>query len=196
MNPNVLEKPASQVVEQRLTLSGVTWEQYETLRSTLDDFPGLRMTYLEGTLEIFMPSPKHERIKTTIARLIELYSIDTNTRVYGCGSTTYRKKAKERGLEPDESYCVGEVKEFPDFAIEVIITSGSIDKLDVYQGLGIPEVWFWEDDKVSLYQLREEKYELINRSTFLPDLDIDLLVRCANIPDQYDGVVEFRNAIR
>ena len=196
MNPNLLEKPASQVVEQRLTLSGVTWEQYETLRSTLDDFPGLRMTYLEGTLEIFMPSPKHERIKTTIARLIELYSIDTNTRVYGCGSTTYRKKAKERGLEPDESYCVGEVKEFPDFAIEVIITSGSIDKLDVYQGLGIPEVWFWEDDKVSLYQLREEKYELINRSTFLPDLDIDLLVRCANIADQYDAVVEFRNALR
>lgn len=196
MNPNLLEKPASQVVEQRLTLSGVTWEQYETLRSTLDDFPGLRMTYLEGTLEIFMPSPKHERIKTTIARLIELYSIDKNTRVYGCGSTTYRKKAKERGLEPDESYCVGEVKEFPDFAIEVIITSGSIDKLDVYQGLGIPEVWFWEDDKVSLYLLREEKYELINRSTFLPDLDIDLLVRCANIPDQYDAVVEFRKALR
>lgn len=196
MNPNLLEKPASQVVEQRLTLSGVTWEQYETLRSTLDDFPGLRMTYLEGTLEIFMPSPKHERIKKTIARLIELYSIDTNTRVYGCGSTTYRKKAKERGLEPDESYCVGEVKEFPDFAIEVIITSGSIDKLDVYQGLGIPEVWFWEDDKVCLYQLREEKYELINRSTFLPDLDIDLLVRCTNIADQYDAVVEFRNAIR
>ena len=128
--------------------------------------------------------------------MIELYSIDTNTRVYGCGSTTYRKKAKERGLEPDESYCVGEVKEFPDFAIELIITSGSIDKLDVYQGLGIPEVWFWEDDKVSLYQLREEKYELINRSTFLPDLDIDLLVRCANIADQYDSVVEFRNALR
>lgn len=195
MNPNLLEKLDTQVVEQRLTLSGVTWEQYETLRSTLDDFPGLRMTYLEGTLEIFMPSPKHERIKTTIARLIELYSIDTNTRVYGCGSTTYRKKAKERGLEPDESYCVGEVKEFPDFAIEVIITSGSIDKLDVYQGLGIPEVWFWEDSKVSLYQLREEKYELINRSTFLPDLDIKLLVRCANIADQYDAVVEFRNAI-
>lgn len=196
MNPNLLEKPASQVVEQRLTLSGVTWEQYETVRSTLDDFPGLRMTYLEGTLEIFMPSPKHERIKTTIARLIELYSIETNTRVYGCGSTTYRKKAKERGLEPDESYCVGEIKEFPDFAIEVIITSGSIDKLDVYQGLGIPEVWFWENDEISLYQLREEKYELINRSTFLPDLDIDLLVRCANIADQYDAVVEFRNAIR
>ena len=57
MNPNLLEKPASQVVEQRLTLSGVTWEQYEILRATLDEFPVVRMTYLKRTLEIFMPSP-------------------------------------------------------------------------------------------------------------------------------------------
>lgn len=197
MNPNLLEKPANQAVaEQRLTLSGVTWEQYEILRTTLDDFAGLRMTYLEGTLELFMPSPEHERIKTTIARLIELYSIEKNIRLYGCGSTTYRKKAKERGLEPDESYCVGEVREFPDFAIEVIVTSDSIDKLEVYRGLGIPEVWFWEDRQLSLYHLQEEKYELINRSEFLPELDIDLLVRCATIPDQYDAVVEFRRVIQ
>lgn len=197
MNPNLLEKSANQTVEdQRLTLYGVSWEQYEILRETLDDFPGLRMTYLEGTLELFMPSPKHERIKTTIGRLIELYSIEKNTRLYGCGSTTYRKKAKERGLEPDESYCLGEVKDFPDFAIEVIITSGSIDKLEVYKGLGVPEVWFWEDDRLFLYDLRGEKYEPINRSKFLPELDIDLLVRCANIPDQFDAVLEFRSAIR
>jgi Uma2 family endonuclease len=98
-------------------------------------------------------------------------------------------------LEPDECYCVGEVKEFPDFAIEVIVTSGNIDILDVYQGLGIPEVWFWENDQLSLYHLRGEKYEPINRSEFLPNLDIDLLVHCANIPDQYDAVLEFRKAI-
>jgi len=196
MNPNLLEKPASQAVEeQRLTLSGVTWEQYEILRGTLDDFAGLRMTYLEGTLELFMPSREHERIKKTIARLIELYSTQKNIRLYGYGSTTYRKQAKERGLEPDECYCVGEIKEFPDFAIEVIVTSGSIDKLEVYRGLGIPEVWFWESNRLLLYHLREEKYESINRSEFLPELDIDLLVRCANIPDQYDAVVEFRQAI-
>lgn len=196
MNSDLLDKPASQgVAEQQLTLYKITWEQYETLRATLDNSPGLRMTYLEGTLELFMPSPEHENLKKTIARLIELYSIETNTRLYGYGSTTYRKKAEERGLEPDECYCIGEVKEFPDFAIEVIVTSGNINKLDVYQGLGIPEVWFWEKDQLSLYHLRGEKYEPINRSEFLPNLDIDLLVHCANIPDQYDAVLEFRKAI-
>ncbi len=195
MNPNLLEKPASQVVEQRLTLSGVTWEQYEILRAALDEFPAVRIIYLKGTLEIFMPSPEHEMIKTVLGRLIELYSIETNTRLYGCGSTTYRNRAKERGLEPDESYCVGTLKEFPDFAIEVTVTSGSINKLDVYQRLGVPEVWFWQDGRLFLYHLREEKYELIERSEFIPDLDIDLLVRCASIPDQYDAAVEFRKAL-
>ncbi len=196
MNPDLLDKPASQgVEEQRLTLDKVTWEQYETLRDTLENYPGLRITYLEGALELFMPSPEHENIKKTIARLIELYSVETNTRLYGYGSTTYRKKAEARGLEPDECYCVGEVKEFPDFAIEVIVTSGNIDKLDVYQGLGISEVWFWENDQLSLYHLRGEKYESIIKSEFLPSLDINLLVHCANIPDQYDAVLEFRKAI-
>ncbi len=142
-----------------------------------------------------MPSPEHEIMKTMLGRLIELYSIETNTRLYGCGSTTYRKKAKERGLEPDESYCVETLKEFPDFAIEVIVTSGSINKLDVYQGLDVPEVLFWQDGRLFLYHLRE-KYELIERSEFIPDLDIDLLVRCASIPDQYDAVLEFRKALR
>ena len=41
------------------------------MRETLDDFPGLRMTYLEGTLEIMSPSPEHELDKTTIGRLID-----------------------------------------------------------------------------------------------------------------------------
>lgn len=46
-------------------------------------------------------------------------------------------------------------------------------KLDVYQGLSIAEVWFWEN-QLSLYHLRGERYEQINRSEFLPNLDIDL----------------------
>jgi Uma2 family endonuclease len=110
MHLEVVEKPVSQVVEQRLTLYGVTWEQYEIVRTSLDNCAGLRMTYLEGTLEFFMPSIEHEIIKKVLARLIELYSIETNTRLYGYGSTTYRKQAKERGLEPDECYCIGTVK--------------------------------------------------------------------------------------
>jgi len=197
MNPHLLEKTTSLIAEdQRLTLYGVSWQQYEILRATLDDFAGLRMNYLKGTLEIFMPGAKHEQTKSVIGRLIETYSLETNTRLYACGSTTYRKQAEERGLEPDESYCIGNLKEFPDLAIEVIVTSGSIDLLEVYRGLGVSEVWFWKNGQLSMYRLQAGQYEQIERSILLPNLDINLLVRCANMPDQYDAVIEFRNAIR
>jgi len=208
MITKLFDSPVSQLVEQstqveiaeeRITLSPVTWAQYETLRSLFDNLPSLRITYLSGILEMLMPSPQHERLKSVIARLIETYSLETNTRLYCCGSTTYRKQAKESGLEPDESYCVGEIKDLPDFAIEVTITSGSIDKLKVYQELGIPEVWFWEKDRLMLYQLRNDGYTPIDRSQFLPSLDLNLLVRAIKMSiqsDQFDALLQFRNALR
>jgi Uma2 family endonuclease len=141
MNLNLIEQPDTQTAEeQRLILNSVTWEQYETLRATLDDIPGLRMTYLEGRLEIMTPSPEHEVDKTAIARLIEIYALEMDIDLTGYGSTTFRKQARERGLEPDECYCFGQLKEVPDIAIEVVIKSGGIDKLSVYQGLEVPEV--------------------------------------------------------
>jgi Uma2 family endonuclease len=185
--------------DRHFTLYGVSWQQYETLRDTFENYAGLRLTYLEGTLEFFMPSRKHESLKTLLARLLELYALETNTRIYGFGSETYRKQATERGLEPDECYCVGVVKELPDIAIEINLTSGSIDKLEVYKGLGIPEVWIWQDSQLLLYHLQPKpdgaEYQIIPKSEFLPHLDLDLLVRCANIPDQHDAVVEFRRCL-
>lgn len=207
MTTNVIDKlpmlpTADLAQDRRFVLSGVSWQQYVILRETLDDFAGLRLTYLKGTLEFFMPSRQHEGIKTLIARLLELYALETNTRLYGFGSETYRKEAEEKGLEPDECYCVGSVKEIPDLAIEVNLTSGSIDKLEVYRGLGFSEVWFWENERLMIYHLQsgsdragEQKYVASDRSQIFPNLDIELLIRCANIPDQHDAVVEFRQAI-
>ncbi|KZL47719.1 hypothetical protein A2T98_21760 [Nodularia spumigena CENA596] len=41
--------------------------------------------------------------------------------------------------------------------------------------MGVPEVWFWQNNKFSLYYLRGNKYEQINQSQLLPDLDLNLL---------------------
>ncbi|MEC4804699.1 MAG: hypothetical protein SAJ12_00700 [Jaaginema sp. PMC 1079.18] len=30
----------------------------------------------------------------------------------------------------------------------VNLASGGIDKLDIYQGLGIAEVWFWQENRL------------------------------------------------
>jgi Uma2 family endonuclease len=181
--------------EQRLILNGVSWQQYEILRSTLDDFPGLRVTYLEGTLELMTPSPEHEYSKTIIARLIEIYAVENRISLNGYGSTTFRREARARGLEPDECYCLGELKEVPDIALEVVVSSGGINKLAVYQGLGVPEVWFWQKSLFSLYRLSEQGYEGINQSKFLPALDLPLLARYVSWSDQTQAVIAYRNAL-
>ncbi|HEY9707437.1 MAG TPA: Uma2 family endonuclease, partial [Oculatellaceae cyanobacterium] len=107
-------------------------------------------------------------------------------RLYGFGSATYRKKAKERGLEPDECYYLETKKEFPDIAIEVVVTSSLLDKLVVYEGLEVPEVWVWQNDRLLIYHLRETSYEQIFASEFLPNLDLELLSRCVLMHDQHD----------
>ncbi|AUX39170.1 uncharacterized protein SOCE26_005520 [Sorangium cellulosum] len=103
------------------------------------------MTFCEGTLELMRPSLKHEATKKSIARLIEIFAVERDVPLYGHSSTSFRREAKARGLEPDECYCVGgTLKEFPDIATEVMLTNGGLDKLPVYSGLGVREVWFWE----------------------------------------------------
>jgi hypothetical protein len=67
-------QPALNAEDQRVLLSGVTWQQYDSLLATLGDYPGLRLIYLEGTLEIFRPSAEHELVKKVLARLIERYA--------------------------------------------------------------------------------------------------------------------------
>jgi hypothetical protein len=62
MNPLLLEKLNAHPellpdqADQQYTITGVSWQAYEALLSDLgDDFPGLRIHYLDGTLEITMP---------------------------------------------------------------------------------------------------------------------------------------------
>ncbi len=198
MNPQLQDKsPPESMAEQRIVLHGVSWQQYENLLSAFgEDFPALRLNYLEGVLEIMTNSPEHEKIKTTIGLLIEAYFQETRTRFVGMGSATFRREAKRRGLEPDECYCLGKEKEVPDLAIEVVITSGNIDKLEIYQGLGVTEVWLWERGQFFLYYLRGDKYEPLSRSKLLPELDISLLTDCVRPSEQFDAVMDFRDALR
>ena len=183
--------------EQRVYLEGVSWQQYESLLSTLgEDFPALRLSYLSGTLEIMTNSPLHEELKTIIGMLIEAYFQETRTRFHGIGSATFRAAAKQRGLEPDECYCIGQPKDLPDLAIEVVLSSGIVDKLAIYQGLGITEIWQWEAEKFTLYHLRSGGYEQITTSELLPDCDIALLASYVKPKEQFDAVMAYRDKLR
>ena len=189
--------------EERHTISPVSWSQYETLLSEIGDQSSYHVSYLNGVLEIVAPSRRHESGKTRIGTLLEIYFLETNIEYFPTGSTTFRKPEQEVGVEPDESYCIGTDKEFPDLVIEVVVTSGGINRLAIYQQLGIQEVWFWSEDRLAIYHLRQNLdqftanfgYEAINRSQVLPELNIELLTESIQNPSPLAAAKAFREGI-
>ncbi len=173
--------------ERRFVLHGVPWAAYVTLRDALDDQSGLKMTYLRGTLELTSPSTLHEDAKTIIGRLIEVWAMERDVDLRGFGGATFRREAKERGLEPDECYTLGPLHEdgVPDIAIEVTVTASLVDKLAVYAGLGVPEVWEWRPSTgaIAVLRLVGDDYQPRHRSEVLPELDVAELSRFV-IPGQ------------
>jgi Uma2 family endonuclease len=176
--------------ESYLMLAGITWTQFEAIEAAFAEIAGVRFVYLDGILQIMTLSPEHEDTKGTIRALLEAYLREKNIRFYIRGSATLGSKDLGARKEPDESYNIGTKKAIPDLVIEVVYTSGGIDKLKLYQRIGIPEVWFWEDGILTIYHLGEE-YEKLNQSQLLPELDLTLMTKYIVYYDQYDAVTEF-----
>ncbi|NET47243.1 MAG: Uma2 family endonuclease, partial [Merismopedia sp. SIO2A8] len=133
--PNTLKELINQVEsaqtlgpEEEFTSDGVNWQDYKGLLTKLEDNSHYRICYLDGVLEILSPSSRHEKLKTRFGSLIEFYLFKKRIPHIPTGSTTLRKQLKQAGAEPDESYCIGIEKVIPDLAIEVVFTSGSINK--------------------------------------------------------------------
>jgi Uma2 family endonuclease len=181
--------------EQRVLIGNVPWATYVMLRDSIDS-PSVRMTYLEGRLEIMSPSREHEVDKKQIARLLELFCLERDIPLFGYGSTTFRNEEKQRGLEPDECYSRGADKEIPDIALEVVKTHGALDKLDVYRGLAIREVWVHEAGAFRILALRSDHYELIPASEVLPEVDLARLASLAEERDQHAALRAYRDELR
>ena len=183
--------------DQIVTLRDVPWELYEALGTALGDRGSPRLTYLEGTLELMSPGFMHELMNGTVGRLIEAFAEETGIDISALGHTTFRNKAKDRGIEPDECYFRDEdPHKVPELAIEVIVTSGSVDKLAVYAGLGVREVWFWQNGKISVHWLRGGAYEQKKKSRFLPGIDIAELEELLRSGTQSYAVRTYRARLR
>ncbi len=107
-------------------------------------------------------------------------------------------RTSRRGAEPDECYVFGEGVEptVPHLAIEVVWTSGGINKLDVYRKLGVPEIWYWSRGHIQPYELRGEKYEPIAESKMLAGIDLRELERFVDQPTTSRAMREYRDALR
>jgi Uma2 family endonuclease len=178
-----------------ILISGLTWQEFKAVEQLIDR-PGVRLSFLDGVLEIRkVPGKKHETTKERIGALLEIYLEFLGLDFTPTGSMTLENESEKVKREADKSYELGLNRERPDIVIEVIVTSGGIDKLEAYKRLKIPEVWFWINNQLSFYRLENEGYENVSQSQLLPNLDVALLMHCIQIESHAQALREFRSGI-
>ena len=175
--------------DQRIVLFGQSWDSFERLLEMRGERPVPRMAYLDGAIELMSPSSNHESIKSFIGHLFEQYCYVRKIQIQPVGSWLLKRRRREAGLEPDECYVFGrEKKRRPDLAIEVVWTSGGIDKLEIYRRLEVSEVWFWKREHITVYELEADGYRERRGSRFVPDLELALLCRLAHCDTLNDAL--------
>jgi Uma2 family endonuclease len=182
--------------EKRMLFHGMDWKDYLMFGKAAERWAGVRVSYLEGVVEIMFPSYEHERSKSMISRLLEAYLERRDIEHFPHGSTTIKQELKEAGKEPDESYCFQRQAKYPDLVIEVAITSGGLDTLEIYRRWGIPEVWIWQRDRLRVFVLEDDKYVKLPTSRWFPDLDLTWLFECAKIEGNLAAKKKFVSGLK
>jgi Uma2 family endonuclease len=174
-----------------LLIHDVTWQQYEALYKDWGDERRVpRMNYCNGTLEIMSPLPAHELPHRIISDIVKTL-LDAENRAWeDFGSTTF-KKPEQAGLEPDTCFYIDnadrvrplmrmnmETDPPPDLAIESDLTSKTT--LETYLILQVPEIWIYENDRLTIYLLEKKNhqnnYQKTTTSGVFPSLSITDLI--------------------
>ena len=188
---NVTSQLAKPPIQPFVLPGRYSWADFQTLEGIIRQDSKLRITYLDGVIELMPTGEEHESIKSMLGFLIEFYFFKQGIEFIPVGSATQASETEAVSFEPDESYYLGAKKEHPDLAIEVNITSGGPEKLEKYQRLEIQEVWMWSDQRISIYSLEGNGYTTCTRSRLLPNLDIGLLELCVILPSRLEAIKSF-----
>jgi Uma2 family endonuclease len=198
--------------EQCLVLYGISWREYVRLGRLLSG-RRLRMTYDRGALEIMTLSPRHERWKYILNRLVGVLAEELKIRTIGFGSMTCKRRKKHRGLEPDDCYWIANASAIrgrldidlrvdppPDLAIEIDVTSSSLDRMEIYRALAVTEVWRFDGETLTFFQLQSNgKYAAVPTSLAFPGLEAAELVQflaLAGTQDDQEILQAFRAWVR
>ena len=189
---SMVQAPSQQPsTEQYFTHSAITWGEFKTLKAVLAP-GGVRVSYFQGEVELLTGSDLHGLISGNIGYLLEMYMLENLVRFIGLEDFSIEVPALA-SAQADKAYCFDERKAIPDLVVEVVITGERETKLKRYEALRVPEVWFWIDQAIRVYQWDGERgeYTPIARSVWLPDLDLQRLAVAATQEFRADAIQTF-----
>lgn len=197
-----------------LVATDVPWDEYERLLEELADRPGMRVSYVEGRLEIMSPRPEHEEFKRFIEKIIDALGDHLNWNVEPRGSATWRKKQAAKGTEADTCYYIANAEKIigrrtidlrkyppPDLVVEVDSTNESLSKFPVYSTLRVPEIWRYDvkHSRVIMYELSENEYVEVPSSRAFPMLTAKVLagfIEQSKVHGQKAAMAAFRKWLK
>ncbi|MEG3846196.1 Uma2 family endonuclease [Microcoleus sp. herbarium19] len=195
-----------------LVLQDISWETYEQLLEIFAERSTPRMTYYQGTLELMVPLPEHERYSWTLGRLIVALSEEIGIEIIGLKSSTWRSEPKKAGNEADECFYIQnealmrgkltiDLKNDPppDLVVEMDLTSSSINKMAVYAELKVPEVWIWKKGKLIINILTDTGYAESETSLAFASFPVKELAQFMNLDSEKGEnarIREFREWVR
>ncbi len=174
-----LATPLSQIVlspGSAMTVTGLTWPQYQLLLSELGEDRATRLAYHDGVLEVRMPGKLHEIVNRLLSKIVFALAEELGLDIVDLGSTTWDREDLDKGIEPDSCFYLQNAAQIqglnpeipadlpPDLAVEVDIASGSNNKLPIYQALGVPELWVYREGKVQILDLRGPQVQSVKNS--------------------------------
>lgn len=181
-------KPVSQIQlasGSLVTIPNVGWEEFESILAEMAEKRIARIAYSHNTLQIMVPLPEHEKPRDIISDIVKLLLKKTGRRYEPFGSTTF-KKLHKAGVEPDACFYIQNYQKMigcrrlrhddppPDLAIETDVTSKTT--LDAYEAIAVPELWIYEDDKLTIYILTEGRYIKTEISPTFPNIPLTQII--------------------
>jgi len=175
-----------------VTFHDVSWDEYEELLEQVGEAPGLRISYDDGSLCVMTISSEHEKYSSFISSLVTVIRLRLRIDILGFGSSTMRKRKRKKGNEPDACFYVQtaslignrihldfETDPPPDIAVEIDVHHDSRSKFPIYAALGVPEIWRYDGQEMTIYRLADEdaqeQYVAVDASSALPMLTATLL---------------------
>lgn len=176
-----------------VVLYNQSWAFYQRMLAEQEDTSSPRLTFNQGTLEIEVASTQHEQINRSSDRIVETIAEELGMDYINTGSTTFDREDLQRGFQPDSSFYIQNADRIrgklrinlstdppPDLVLEIDITHPSLNKLPIFAALGIPEVWRFSDDVLTILKLDDGEYREQLESVVLPGVTSDRLTQLLN----------------
>lgn len=172
---------------QRVLLNEVSWREFELILEELGDRRATRIAYDNGILEIMTPLPEHEDDKEIVGDLVKALLEELDIEFRSLGSTTYKNQIMLQGIEPDQCFYIQNepairgkkrldltVDPPPDLALEIDITSRTHP--NIYQALGVAELWRFDRQQLQINVLQAEGYVETEMSALFPNLPLKEMI--------------------